>query len=186
MVTGATGTKKDDRWIPSACSMCYGQCSIRGHVVNGTLVKIEGNPDSPIGSGRLCAKGQAGIMMLYDPNRLNKPLKRTNPEKGIGIDPKWVEISWDEALDIVCDKLKQCYDEDPRSLVLQGTTTCPFAMLWGLYGMATAFGTPNIYVAGGGLHCGNGAHEINGLMHASWSSVPDWEQCNYVFMLGAS
>lgn len=186
MVATAAGTTKEDRWVPSVCSMCYGQCSIRGHVVDGVLVKIEGNPDSPIGSGKLCAKGVAGIMMLYDPNRVDKPLKRTNPEKGIGIDPKWVEVSWDEALDTVCEKLKACYEEEPRSLVLQGTTTCPFTMLWGLYGIATAFGTPNIYVAGGGLHCGNGAHEINGLMHASWSSVPDWKFCNYVLMFGAS
>ena len=95
MANAPTKSAKGDRWIPSACSMCYGQCSIRGHVVDGTLVKIEGNPDSPIGSGRLCAKGTSGMMMLYDPNRVNKPLKRTNPEKGIGVDPKWVEISWD-------------------------------------------------------------------------------------------
>ncbi len=186
MANAPTKSAKGDRWIPSACSMCYGQCSIRGHVVDGTLVKIEGNPDSPIGSGRLCAKGTSGMMMLYDPNRVNKPLKRTNPEKGIGVDPKWVEISWDEALDTVCQKLKKCYEEEPKSLMLQGTTTCAFTMLWGLYAFGASFGTPNMYVAGGGLHCGNGAHEMGGLMHASWSVVPDWDLCNYALYFGCS
>src|SRR5450759_4121764 len=96
----------EDQWIPSSCSMCYSMCSILAHTVDGTLVKIEGNPESAIGEGRLCAKGVAGIMTLYDPNRVNVPLKRTNPQKGIGIDPKFVEISWDEALDIAVKKLK--------------------------------------------------------------------------------
>ncbi|MBI2954093.1 MAG: molybdopterin-dependent oxidoreductase, partial [Chloroflexi bacterium] len=180
-----TRSSVDDRWIPSACSMCYNQCSIRGHVVNGVLVKIEGNPDSPVGSGRLCAKGTAGIMMLYDPNRVNKPLKRTNPEKGIGIDPQWVEISWDEAMDIVCEKLKKCHEEEPRSLVCQGTTTCPSTKLW-LNQFAVAFGTPNLFSAGGGIHCGNGAHRIGGTMHASWSIVPDYQYCNYAIYFGCS
>lgn len=42
-----------DVWIPSACGMCCNQGGIRGHCVDGTLVKIEGNPDHPIGRGRL-------------------------------------------------------------------------------------------------------------------------------------
>jgi molybdopterin-containing oxidoreductase family molybdopterin binding subunit len=36
-------------------------------------------------------------MQLYDPNRITKPMKRTNPNKGIDQDPGWQEISWDEA-----------------------------------------------------------------------------------------
>ena len=50
-----------DRWIPSACGLCYGTCSIVGHEKNGVLVKIEGNPQSAIGRGRLCGKGVSGI-----------------------------------------------------------------------------------------------------------------------------
>lgn len=51
---------------------------------------LQCNPDSSIGQGRLCPKGTVAIMMLYDPNRVNVPLKRTNPEKGVGIDPKYL------------------------------------------------------------------------------------------------
>ncbi|MBI3090596.1 MAG: molybdopterin-dependent oxidoreductase [Candidatus Tectomicrobia bacterium] len=175
----------EDVWIPSACSMCYGTCSILGHRVDGVLTKIEGNPESVLGKGRLCGKGISGIMTLYDPHRLNKPLRRTNPEKGIGVDPKWEEISWDEALDIVGEKLRHVRQDDPRKLFIQRTTTNTSSRTpWQVFGWA--FGTPNSWVAGGGLHCGNGAHLISGIMHASWSVVPDFQYCNYAVYFGAS
>jgi molybdopterin-containing oxidoreductase family molybdopterin binding subunit len=178
-------TEATDRWVPSACGLCYGSCSIRGHTVDGVLVKIEGNPDSAIGRGRLCGKGVSGIMTLYDPNRVNVPLRRTNPVKGIGVDPGWKEITWEEAMAEVVDRLRKVHQEDPRKLFIQRTTTntsgrAPFAAF------AAAFGTPNSWAAGGGLHCGNGAHLIGGIFHASWSLVPDFRHCRYAVYFGAS
>lgn len=181
-----TEEQNRDRWVPSTCWMCYAGCSIRAHVVDGTLVKIEGNPESSVGEGRLCAKGVAGIMMHYDPNRVNVPLKRTNPEKGIGIDPKWVEITWDEALDIIVERLREVLETNPMSLFIQGTTTCVKTFIAGAFAFGGAFGTDTIWVAGGGVHCGHGAHLLGGLMHASWSLVPDFDLCNYALYFGCS
>lgn len=178
--------KKDDRWISTACSMCYGNCSIRCHVVDGVLVNIEGNPDSSIGQGRICPKGTAGILTLYDPNRVKVPLRRTNPEKGIGTDPKWEQISWEEALDIITVKLKKIHDDDPRKLYFQFTTTTASGSRIGGIALRAAFGTPNTSTAGGGIHCGTGAHMTNGATHASWSLVPDFDYCNYAIYFGAS
>jgi molybdopterin-containing oxidoreductase family molybdopterin binding subunit len=177
---------KQDRWIPSACSLCYGQCSILAHNVDGTIVKIEGNPDSACGEGRLCGKGATGMMLLYDPNRVNVPLKRTNPVKGIGVDPQWVEISWDEALEIAVKKLKKVHAHDPRELWCQGTTTCAMENIAGFSTFANAFGTDTRWAAGGGVHCGMGAHQLGGIMHASWSLVPDFKHCNYALYFGTS
>ncbi len=175
----------EDKWIPSACTICYGGCSILVHKVNGTVVKIEGNPKSPVGSGRLCAKGISGIMFLYDPHRVNTPLRRTNPVKGIGVDPGWKPISWDEAMDEIVTRLEKVRAEDPRQLVLQVTTTlAPSSLVFFPFGWA--FGTPNMWVAGGGVHCGNGAHASSGVTHASWSIVPDFKHCNYAIYFGAS
>ena len=47
-------------------------------------------------------------------------MKRTNPEKGLEVDPKFVEISWDEAMDIVTDKLKTVREEDPKQFFING------------------------------------------------------------------
>ena len=181
----AVSSQRDDVWLQSSCALCYGSCSIRVHRVDGVIVKIEGNPESEIGKGRLCGKGISGIMTQYDPNRLTKPLRRTNPKKGLNEDPGWKEISWDEALDEIAAVFKKIRAEDPRKLVVQRTTTVT-ASRTPFQTFAAAFGTPNFSVSGGGQHCGNGAHLISGIMHASWSVVPDFEYCNYAIYFGAS
>ncbi|OFZ99790.1 MAG: molybdenum enzyme, large subunit,related to phenylacetyl-CoA: acceptor oxidoreductase [Betaproteobacteria bacterium RIFCSPLOWO2_02_FULL_62_17] len=178
-------TGQDDQWIPSSCALCYGTCSILAHRVDGVLVKIEGNPDSVIGKGRLCGKGVSGIMSHYDPNRLTQPLRRTNPNKGLDEDPRWKIISWDEALDEIATVLKRVRADNPYKLVFQRTTTVQAARI-PFQGFGAAFGSPNQSNAGGGLHCGNGAHLISGMMHASWGIVPDFKYCNYAIYFGAS
>src|SRR3990167_4115541 len=83
----------DDVWIPSVCRVCSNSCGIRVHRRDGVIVKIEGDPENPHNYGRICAKGMANIMSLYDPSRPQVPLVRTNSQKGLGIDPKWRQVS---------------------------------------------------------------------------------------------
>ncbi len=174
---------REDVWIPSACSMCYSNCGIVAHRVNGTVVKIEGNPQNPVSGGRICAKGLSSIMTLYDPSRVNYPLKRTNPEKGIGVDPKWQRISWEEALDIVVAKMKAAMEKDPRSIIFLGTAVDVWsasfnASFWG------AVGSFNAWVSGAGPHCGNGEHAMAGILHGAIHTQVDYEHCNYLLMFG--
>ncbi|NQV54535.1 MAG: molybdopterin-dependent oxidoreductase [Rhodospirillales bacterium] len=176
---------EEDVWLATSCSLCYSSCSIKAHKVNGVIIKIEGDLDSAVGQGRLCGKGVSGLMTHYDPNRVKVPLRRTNPEKGIGVDPGWKEISWDEALDEIVGHLKRVRADDPRKLVFQRTTTVQSAMQ-PYFAFMSSFGSRNGGAGGGGLHCGNGAHLISGIMHASWSIVPDFKYCNYAVYFGAS
>lgn len=183
---------QEDVWIPTQCGRCYAQCGIKVRRVNGVAVKVEGVPDTTLGSeGGLCGKGSAGLQVLYDPNRLNKPLKRTNPIKGLHADPKWKEISWAEALGEIAEKLGKVIEDDPRKVLLQGTTcrvmrnTTDFLFPF-VAALASEKGIPLGWPGGGGLHCGNGAHENTGMIHASWSHVPDFRLCNYAIYFGAS
>ncbi len=81
---------KPGKWVKTSCKMCLFACNVRVLVSDdGVVLKIEGNPDSAANGERLCPKGNAGILRHYDPNRFKTPLRRTNPEKGPGIDPKW-------------------------------------------------------------------------------------------------
>jgi len=109
------------QWIPSCCHMCGGTTGIMCQVVDGRLVRIKPNNHNPVGFSNIsddffanaakegavmCPKGNAGITTLYDPDRLKQPLRRTNLQKGIGIDPQWKVISWEEAYTEIVSRLK--------------------------------------------------------------------------------
>ncbi|MEE9549302.1 MAG: molybdopterin-dependent oxidoreductase, partial [Candidatus Binatia bacterium] len=172
---------KEDVWIHSACDMCYAACGILAHRQDGVIVKIEGDPDCPASEGRLCAKGQAALISLYDPSRVKVPLKRTNPDKNIGADPKWQEISWEEALDLLTDKLKKVREDDPRKLVVSSfdhvALTYFVSPAW-----AIAYGTPNSHWTG--YYCGNYLHASMYLTNGSFHSDFDLDYCNYAILLG--
>ena len=179
---------QDDAWIPTQCGRCFSNCAIRVRRVNDVAVQIEGNAASWQGSrGGVCGKGASGLQLLYDPNRLNVPLRRTNPEKGLQADPKWKEISWDEALDEITEKLKKTLADDPRKIFLQSTTVrSPTASQGWRRLLANVLNTPNGSVGGAGIHCGNGGHWACGLMHASWDILPDYRYCNYAIYWGVN
>ncbi|MBK6554149.1 MAG: molybdopterin-dependent oxidoreductase [Rhodocyclaceae bacterium] len=175
-----------ERWVPSHCSMCYHGCPIVAHVRDGVLVKIEGNPATPATRGRLCPKGNAGIMRLYDPKRLKKPMRRTNPRKDLGVDPGWEEISWDEAMTILETKLRDIRARNPNLLALGGFNT--HSWHWGnAFGLS--FGTQNtlknLFSAMGHM-CGNGAHTAGEMIHNSMNTHPDMEHAEYVIVAGAA
>lgn len=104
----------------SVCQNCHSRCGIMGKVVDGVLVKIDGNPYHPNNMeederltyatavttayntpGRLCPKGQAGVQVLYDPYRIKHPLKRVGA-RGSG---KWQVISWNQAFTEIAAKI---------------------------------------------------------------------------------
>ena len=100
-------TGAERKMIPSACWSCVTRDSLIGFVENGRLVKLEGQPDSIRGKGKICSKGAAGINQLYDPDRILYPMKRAG-KRGSG---KWKRISWDEALTELAARLKKLRDE---------------------------------------------------------------------------
>lgn len=99
------GELNDEVVIPTFCSMCgpTAGCGIYAFVKDGVFKNVVGMNECPINKGGLCAKGNAGPQWVYSKDRLKKPLLRIG-EKGEG---KFKEISWDEALDIVAEKLKE-------------------------------------------------------------------------------
>ena len=60
-----------------------------------------------VNDGHVCPRGHLMLQELYDPDRVKVPMKRTNPRKGRGVDPKFVPISWDEALSTIADKIME-------------------------------------------------------------------------------
>lgn len=95
----------DMKTVISACGICGPFCGIQAKVKDGVLQFVEGLPGDAHGGGHLCGKGAAGAAMLYDPDRLKYPMKRTNPRKGFDEDPGFVRITWQEALDTIAQKI---------------------------------------------------------------------------------
>jgi anaerobic selenocysteine-containing dehydrogenase len=88
-------------WYASLCTQCGAGCGVLVKVMEGRAKKMEGNPSHPVNRGRLCARGQAALQSLYNPDRITSPLKRTG-ERGSG---EYSKISWEEAISTVADKL---------------------------------------------------------------------------------
>ena len=148
-------------WIPSCCHMCGGTSGILVHVANGLVDKIEPNHWNPVNysnissdffdgysdaygcaeGGAICPKGNAGIMQLYDPDRVKKPLRRTNRDKSPGADPKWEEISWNQALDEIAAKMKQLRDGGESHKLLWMTEDASFTDIQSDF--CKLYGTPN-------------------------------------------
>jgi thiosulfate reductase/polysulfide reductase chain A len=94
--------------VGGVCEMCFWRCQLVGKIRDGRLIKLEGNPKSIDNGVSICARGNAGVKMLYDPDRLKYPMKNVG-KRGA---PKWQRITWDEALDTCATKLKAIADRD--------------------------------------------------------------------------
>jgi anaerobic selenocysteine-containing dehydrogenase len=157
-------------------------CTVIVTIQDGVVIKVEGDPSNPVSQGKLCSRGQAAIFNLYNPYRVKAPMKRTNPHKGIDQDPGWVEISWEEALSTVANRLSKIRKEDPRK----------FAHMWGFGGdwwivqheaFLPAFGTPNLLRSHGVL-CP--VHYGCSLVQGTMLDKQDVEYCQYLLTIGGS
>ncbi|MGD8251011.1 MAG: molybdopterin-dependent oxidoreductase, partial [Desulfobacterales bacterium] len=95
-----------DQSVYSLCFMCSVRCPIRVDVKDGQVKWVEGNPHVPGMEGSLCPKGAAGISMQYDSQRVQSPMIREG-ERGEG---RWRKATWEEAIDVVVQKLKAVID----------------------------------------------------------------------------
>lgn len=191
----------DEKFVPSVCRQCPGGCGIMVRVVNGKAVKIEGNPKHPInysviadmhsgkpgeGVGGLCPKGAVGIQLaLYDPDRVKGPMKRTNPKKGINEDPKFVPVSWEEALNDIAGRMKKIRAEGNANTV---------AILGGRYrGQSHHFAKDFLMLYGSvndighSTICADGSKKAKEYIdgNKSYSSY-DWSNVNYAMGFGAA
>ncbi len=84
-------------YYATTCRECAAACGIIAETRNGVTIKLEGNPDHPLNRGAICARGQAALQELYNPDRLRTPLVKKNGT--------WGPITWDAALTMVSQHL---------------------------------------------------------------------------------
>ena len=102
-------TEKRYMLVPTICFNCESGCGLLAYVDRDTLQvrKFEGNPEHPGSRGRNCAKGPATLNQVTDPDRILYPLKRAG-KRGEG---RWVQTSWDEALDDIAARIRRAITE---------------------------------------------------------------------------
>ena len=169
--------EKQTRDVYSACDMCFNKCGLIARVEGGVVKKLDPNPKSLKSRGMLCARGNAGVKQLYDPDRLKYPLLRKGP-RGEG---KWQRLSWDQALDHAAEQMDKIGQQYSRCGFLfmagtdmQSTFVHQFAEVYGSYNVIS--------------------HESNCLLSRNRAFLdtfgvvptPDIIHCKYIIMPGAN
>ncbi len=124
--------------LKSVCRSCHGGCGVDLHVSEGRLTKVVGDPASPLNKGSLCPIGGNTLALVYHPDRLKYPLRRTGA-RGEG---KWQRISWDEALDEIARRVQAIKDSHGAQAIAMGTGTGRHHIRW-VSRFGHALGTPN-------------------------------------------
>ncbi len=131
--------------IHTYCAMCISRCGVLARLEDGRFTKVTADPSHP--NGCICVKGSAAPEIVYSPDRLKQPMKRTRP-KG-DPDPGWVPISWDEALQMAADRLTEIKARyGPEAVVFGRATPAGNATFdfdpW-VQRLANVFGSPNLF-----------------------------------------
>lgn len=114
-----TGTGK---WVGTTCQGCTSWCAKQVYVMDGRAIKLRGNVNSKVHGEASCPRQHLSLQQVYDPDRVRTPLIRTNPKKGRKHDPMFKPISWDEALDLLADKILalRAADEAHKYALIRG------------------------------------------------------------------
>ncbi|NCF19610.1 MAG: molybdopterin-dependent oxidoreductase [Haliea sp.] len=143
MEAKASAPRIVEQWMSSTCQGCTAWCPVQVQVTDGRAIKLRGNPHSKATHGAICPRPHMALQQLYDPDRVKMPMKRTNPKKGRDQDPGFVPISWDEAMDMLADRMMD---------LRESGETYKFAVFRGRYSymrdviyssLPKVFGSPN-------------------------------------------
>ncbi len=172
--------------ISNFCALCVSRCGAIATVEDGRLTALSADPSHPTGRA-LCIKGKVAPELVYHPDRLEYPMRRTNP-KGAA-DPGWQRISWDEALSTISDALKRLSDQHgPETVAFNTASPSTSAMSdsveW-VRRLRRAFGSPNQSISM--ELCGWGRYLANLYSHGSAlpaGVMPDLENAGCILFWG--
>ncbi len=128
-------------WYAGLCTQCSAGCGVITKTMEGRAKKIEGNPLHPINRGKLCARGQAGLQVLYNPDRVKGPLKRVG-KRGEG---EFREVSWEEGLSILSGNLKDLTNRNEAGKLYLLTSALRGHLTSLLVSFMDSFGSSNYF-----------------------------------------
>jgi anaerobic selenocysteine-containing dehydrogenase len=116
---------------------------VQVQITDGRAIKIRGNPYSKATHGQICPRPHMALQQVYDPDRIKTPMKRTNPKKGRSEDPGFVPISWDEAIEMIADRMMtlRTDGESHKFVLFRGRYTYMRDIIYSA--LPKVFGSPN-------------------------------------------
>jgi phenylacetyl-CoA:acceptor oxidoreductase len=182
--------------IPTYCYQCVaGPDLLKVVVKDGVAVGVEPNCDMadthPAG-GKVCVRAYGLVQKVYNPARIQTPLRRTNPKKARGEDPGWEPISWDEALGLLAGKLNGIRAAGltdasgyPRLAVTFGSGGIAPAYLGTFAALLAAWGPVDQGIGSGqGVKCYHSEHLYGEFWHRAFTVAADMPRCDYVLSFG--
>jgi anaerobic selenocysteine-containing dehydrogenase len=171
----------------SICNFCSSLCNIRvtSRSYNGAkrIVKLDGNPNSTLNRGKICARGQAGLRQTYDSDRIKTPLIRVEGSKR----GEWSfrSATWEEAWHYIDQKSKAAAIKPYEWTMVGGWTSCVFYMNWAVP-FAMSNEVPNI-VASPMQHCVTTGHlgtdMVTGNFNIHDEVLPDYDNAKYILFV---
>ncbi len=189
---------KPAKRVPTYCYQCVaGPDLLTVKVQNGVATEVEPNftaADIHPADGTVCVKAYGLVEKLYNPHRIQSPMKRTNPRKGRDEDPGFTPISWDEALDLIAEKLNGVRalglrDDSgyPRLAVSFGGAGTAIAYMGTFPAFLSAWGPVDMsFGSGQGVKCYHSEHLYGELWHRAFTVASDTPRTTYVLSFGAN
>lgn len=171
----------------SICNFCSSLCNLRvtTRTANGVkrIVKLDGNPNSTLNRGKICARGQAGLRQTYDTDRLKTPLIRVEGSKRGEL--KFRPASWEETWAYIAAKQKAANIQPWEWTMVGGWTSCVFYMNWAVP-FALANGIPNL-IASPMQACVTNGHlgtdSVTGTFNVHDEILPDFDNAKYILFV---
>lgn len=173
-----------DRVIPSACQGCLSNCPVLVTVEGGRAVRVRGNAASAATGGGVCPALAITLEQEYDPDRVTTPLRRRNPRKGRGVDPRFEPVTWDEALDELADRMMTLRraGHPERFALAKGRSTGINEVLTRV--LPEIYGTPNSF--NHDSICADAEKLATGVMDGTYDYHDyDWEHLECAILWGA-
>ncbi|MGZ5417625.1 MAG: molybdopterin-dependent oxidoreductase [Nocardioides sp.] len=163
------------------CNLCEAICGLVLTLEDGRVTGVRGNPDDPLSRGHICPKAFALQDVYDDPDRLRRPVRRTASG--------WQEVSWDEALDLVADRLAAtitAHGRDALAIYLGNPNVHSLGSMTHGTAMVKSFRTRNKYSA---TSVDQLPHQLLAYLlygHQLLLPVPDIDRTQHLLVLGAN
>ena len=168
------------KYVPTICPYCGTGCGLNFVLKDDKIVGVEPYKRHPVNEGKVCPKGNFGYEFINREDRLTTPLIKENGE--------FREASWDEALDLVANKLKEVSDDDPNKVGFYACARSPNENIYITQKLArVACGTQNVdhcaRICHGPTVAGLATTFGSGAMTNGFDSI---KEADYIFCIGSN